>query len=476
MKILPISSYNIQNTPKSRRNTPSQTAKKATYVSNMLYNDLTNKALINFNGYFGDKQPIKKLYAITSGNNEPKYDNWTNNHIYEYGYKKWINAAPNEVLKRTPAETIDTIMNLTGNRQIPERIETPNIGGKNWGRTANYIEINPRLIAKYENGVISDGLLNTMKLMTLLPPSSERAANCIILSQLYPSLYGDGTTNDETLYHVDLHRGISKNLTARGLDHKMGDDEQVKAFNDLAHLLGFKTGIRMPLSEGQLRIKGKDFSWLRNEQAYIDACAWAIDLGFDSIYLDSGKHVVNINGYCGIGAIPNAQQMSYILRKIKEYSGRSDLSFIGEKCSESSIYSAIGFNAGTDWSNANHIENVKYDSRKQASSETYAAGPDVSNDNDNGEMTFDERLNRLNSCLFGYDNPKDKLPAFMQINDILPLSPYINTHQVMEHAIQMDGSEAWTECERHLDGVFRTDENARKYTQEVYKTFSKSLY
>ena len=46
----------------------------------------------------------------------------------------------------------------------------------------------------------------------------------------------------------------------------------------------------------------------------------------------------------------------------------------------------------------------------------------------------------------------------------------------MEHAIQMDGSEAWTECERHLDGVFRTDENARKYTQEVYKTFSKSLY
>ena len=428
-----------------------------------------------FTGYYGDNQPVKKLYWITSRNNIPKHDNWCKNHIYECGYKKWINAYPDEVLKRTPNETIDTIMTLTGKKRIPDYIPSPYINGDNWGRSANYIEINPRLIAKYENGRVSDGLLNTMKIMTMIPPSSDNAANCIILSQLYPSFYGDGTTHDETLYHVDLHKGISKNLTARGLDYKMGDDEQVKAFNDLAHLLGFKTGIRMPLSSGQLRIKGRNFSWQKDEKAYIDACVWAIELGFDAIYFDSAKHIIDMEGYCGIGDVPNKEQMAYILYKIREQTGRHDLSFIGEKCSDNPIYQHMGFTAGTHWGDSINIEHVKHESRKQAYSRNYAAGPEVSNDNDYGEKSFEERLVRLNSCLFGYDNPKDKLPAFMQINDILPLSPYINTHQVMEHTIQLNGSDAWTECERHLDGVFRCDNDARSYTQRVYNIFSNAI-
>lgn len=477
MKILPITSYNNKNIYRNQNiTTPNKQNTKQSAVMSLPYTLARYNAFINFGGYFGDKKPIQKLYNITSGNSDIQHDVWTDNHLYEYGYKKWINAAPNEVLKRTPSETINSILTLTENDKIPNYIPTPNIGGNNWGRHANYIEINPRLIGKYENGVVSDGLLNTMKLMTMIPPSSENFANCIILSQLYPSFYGDGTTHDETLYHIDLHRGISKNLTARGLDNKMGDDEQVKAFNDLAHLLGFKTGIRMPISEGQIKIKGKDFSWPRDEKAYIDACTWAIDLGFDAIYFDSAKHVLDMDGYCGIGAVPNAQQMAYVLRKIKEQSGRSDLSFIGEKCSDSINYRMMGFNAGTHWGNPNDIEYIKYECRKQENSDNYAAGPEVSNDNDYGEYTFEERLNRMNSCLCGYDNPKDKLPSFMQINDILPLSPYINTHQVMEHTVQMDGSDAWTECERHWDGVFRTDENARNYTQNVYKEFSKALY
>ena len=430
----------------------------------------------NFKGYYGDTQPVKKLYWITSHNNIPQHDFWTDNHIYEYGYKKWINAYPNEVLKRTPAETINSIMTLCGKSRIPDYISTPNIRGDNWGRYANYIEINPRLIAKYENGKISDGLLNTMKLMTIIPPSSKNAANCIILSQLYPSFHGDGTTNDETLYHVNLHQGISKNLTARGLDYKMGDDEQVKAFNDLAHLLGFKTGIRMPISEGQINIKGHRFSWDKDEKSYIDACIWAIELGFDAIYFDSAKHIVDMNGYCGIGKVPNKAQMAYILYKIREQTGRHDIAFIGEKCSDNPVYAQMGFTAGTDWGYADDIEHVKHEARKQINSYNYAAGPEVSNDNDLGKNSLEKRLNRVNSCLFGYDNPKNKLPAFMQINHILPLASYINTHQVMEHAVEVKGSDAWTECERHLDGIFRIDNTAREYTQRIYQIFSHSLY
>ncbi len=427
---------------------------------------------MNFTGYYGDKQPVKKLYWITDHKTIPEHDDWTDRHIYQCGYKKWINASPEEVLKRTPAETINSIMTLAGKQRIPGYIPTPDIHGDNWGRYANYIEINPRLIAKYENGKVSDGLLSTMKILTLLPASKDLVPNCIILSQLYPSFYGDGTTHDETLYHINLHSGISKNLTARGLDYKMGDDEQVKAFNDLAHLLGFKTGIRMPLSSGQLNVKGNAFSWKKHEKAFIDACVWAIELGFDSIYFDSAKHIIDINGYCGIGDLPNKEQMAYILHKIREQTGRNDLSFIGEKCSDNPVYQQMGFTAGTHWGDSINIEHVKHEARKQAHSYNYAAGPEVSNDNDYGEKTLEERLIRLNSCLFGYESPNDKLPSFMQINDILPLSPYINTHQMMEHTIQMNGSDAWTECERHWDGIFRNDNDARNYTRQVYQIFS----
>lgn len=475
MKILPISQYQNSKSQKTQASKP--------IIANSYSGNSYNKSVyaprnlsIAFNGYFGDRQPVAKLYRLTGGEQTPEHDNWTDEHIYEKGYKKWVNALPNETLKRTPTEIIDSIMTLTGQTQFPKYVSTPNIGGDTWGRRANYIEINPRLIAKYDNGVVSDGLLNTMKLLTLIPPSSENFANCIILSQLYPSFYGDGTTHDETLYHINLHNGISKNLTARGLDYKMGDDEQVKAFNDLAHLMGFKTGIRMPISEGQLKVRGRNFSWQRDEQAYIDSCAWAIELGFDAIYFDSAKHVVDMNGYCGIGQVPNTGQMAYILNKIKEQTGRTDLSFIGEKCGDNPAFKTMGFTAGTEWGNPDDIEYIKYECRKQIGSETYAAGPDVSNDNDYGTKSFETRLKRIHSCLFGYDNPKDKLPSFMQINDILPLSPYINTHKVMEQTVQMNGSDAWTECERHLDGVFRLDENARNYTENAYRIFGDALY
>lgn len=437
---------------------------------------IQNRALINFKGYYGDNQPVKKLYWLLSGQNIPKQDDWTNNHIWEYGSKRWINAYPDELLKRSPADTINSIMTLTGKKQIPSYIPSPDIRGDKWGRYANYIEINPRLIAKYENGTVSDGLLQTMKLMTAIPPSNNNAPNCLILSQLYPSFYADGTTQNDPLYHVDLHTGISKNLTARGLDNKMGDDEQVKAFNDLAHLMGFKTGFRMPISDGQLRVKGEPFSWNKHEKAYIDACVWAIELGFDSIYFDSAKHIIDMEGYCGVGNVPNKAQMAYILAKIREQTGRTDLSFIGEKCKPDAQYQQMGLTAGTHWGDADNIGNIKWESQRQAEYPDFAAGPEVSNDNDYGELSFETRLRRIDSCLFGYENSANKLPSFMQINDILPLSPYINTHQVMMNTIQMENSPAWTECERHWDEVFRTDNTAREYTHNVYKKFSHAMY
>ncbi len=467
MQIMPIKMFNqYKPVPQSKKTVTSRNPYATTLQ--------TNRAFINFSGYYGDTQPIKKLYWLVSGKNVPDHDNWTDNHIWEYCNKRWINAYPAELLKRTPTETINSIMTLTGKRNIPSYIPSPNIRGNNWGRYANYIEINPRLIAKYENGRISDGLLQTMKIMTAIPPSSYTSSNCLILSQLYPSFNNDGTYNDETLYQTNLHVGISKNLTARNLDYKMGDDEQVKAFNDLAHLLGFKTGFRMPISSGQLRVKGEDFSWAKHEKSFIDACVWAAELGFDSIYFDSAKHIVNMDCYCGVGDVPNKAQMTYILRRIREQTGRNDLSFIGEKCDLNPEYAQIGFNAGTDWSNPHFKDSVSWESDKQVYNYNYATGPEVSNDNDYGEKTFESRLERMDGCLF--QNPTKRIPTYMQLNDILPLSPYTNTHEAMMHVVKLNASDAWTECERHWDGILRNDNDARNYTRNVYKKFGEAMY
>ena len=427
-----------------------------------------------FKGYYGDIQPVKKLFYIVSGKNHVYEDAWTHNHLYKVGTKKWVNAHPIELMKRTAEQAIQSICTLIKPDNqlpgIPPYIPTANFGDK-WGRRANYIEINPRTIAKYDGNTITDGLLQTIKLLPAIPTSPNSFANCIILSQLYPSLYGDGTKNASSLYCTDLHTGISPTLTCSGLNGKMGADEQVKAFNDLAHLLGFKTGFRMSMPSEQLRHKGEPFSWYHHEKAYIDACVWGIELGFDAIYFDSAKHIYDMNGYCGCGSLPNKEQMAYILYEIRNKTKRNDLAFIGEKCDNRQVFKEMGFTAGTDWSKADDINSVKWESRNQKWCSEYASGPEVSNDNDYNYYSFEQRLNRINSCLFGYDNVGEKLPSYMQLHDILPLSPYVNTHELMMGVRQMSGSNAWTECERHWDGIFNSSPEANNYRNNVYHIF-----
>ena len=437
---------------------------------------MLNRSLVSFKGYYGDPQPLKKLFWISTGRNDVYEDNWTKDHLYQIKKKKWVNAHPAELLKHTPEQTIQSLCTLIkpDNQYpgIPPYIPSPNFGDK-WGRRANYIEINPRVIAKYDNNSnrLTDGLLNTMKLMRAIPTSPNSFANCIVLSQLYPCIYGDGYDDAASLYCANLHTGISQTLTADGLYAKMGADEQVKAFNDMAHLLGFKTAFRIPLSAGQLRIQGREFNWYDHEKAFIDACVWGIELGFDAIYFDSAKHITDRNGYSGVGDLPNKNQMGYILYKIREQTGRSDLAFVGEKCDNRYDYKEMGFTAGTDWGKADDFNSVRWESEQQSWSGEYAGGPEVSNDNDDGGIFYPQRLNRINSCLFGYRNIGEKLPSFMQMHDIFPLSPYSNTHEVMMHAKQMSGSDAWTKCERHYDGAFNTSPAANDYRNNVYHIF-----
>lgn len=437
---------------------------------------LNKSSLIAFKGYYGDSQPLKKLFWNCTNRNDVYEDDWAKSRIYDVNGKKWLNARPRELLRLSPERTIQSLCTIIKpNDQypgIPPYIPTPNFGDK-WGRHANYIEINPRTIAKYDNGRVTEGLLSTMKIMLAIPTSPNSFANCIMLSQLYPTINGDGSTDSDSLYCTNLHSGISQTLTCDGLYGKMGADEQVKAFNDMAHLLGFKTGFRIPLSSNQLKVNGNQFNWYEHEKAFIDACVWGIELGFDSIYFDSGKHVVDMNGYMGNGSVPNKDQMAYITHQIRQKTGRCDIAFIGEKADDRIDFKYVGYTAGTDWGRADDFESVRWEAKKQKWSRDYAAGPEVSNDNDYGSSRYEQwqRLNRLNSCLFGFDYKEDKLPTYMQLTDIFPLSPYTNTHEQMMYAKEMPGSDAWTECERHWDGVFDSHPDAYWYTDKIYHSF-----
>ena len=437
-----------------------------------------NKASISFKGYYGDQQPAKKLFWILTGRNEIYKDNETEHNMYRTSCgKNWVTTNPEDLLKRSPEQAIQSICTLNDHYEIPSYILSPNYGDK-WGRRANYIEINPRTIALTQGDEKQEGLLNMIKLLPAIPPSSKSYANCVILSQLYPTKGGnDNKIGNRSLYTVDLHSGISPNLTSRNLargNQRMGDDEQVKAFNDLAHIRGLKTGIRMPLSEGQMTVQGRPFSWDRDEKAFIDACCWAVELGFDSIFFDSAKHVgdYDMGNYCGEGRIPNYQQMQYITRQIREKTGRNDISIIGEKCTDDSRFNDLGYTAGNDWSKADDFNSVMHEFKKQRWNDEYAAGPVISDDNDCGGLDLGTRLNRIKNAFNGYEDISFRLPTYMQMADLFPLSPYTNTHEQM---MKSENRTTYGDIESSYNNIFNTSQEARDYRMAVYNEFANSI-
>ena len=482
MKINKCNIQNIQNTnitnnkPKKELNQQNARSYNESGLNNIA---AYNKANITFKGYYGDQQPAKKLFWILTGRNNICKDDETDYHTYHtLSGKKWVTINPEDLLKRSPEQAIQSICTLNNYYDIPSYILSPNYGDK-WGRRANYIEINPRTVALSQGNEKQEGLLNIIKLLPAIPPSSKSYANCIVLSQLYPTMgnYDDNKTGDRSLYTVDLHSGISKNLTSRNLSRgreRMGDDEQVKAFNDLAHIRGLKTGIRMPLSEGQMTVKGRPFNWDKDEKAFIDACCWAVELGFDSIFFDSAKHVgdYDMGNYCGHGRIPNYKQMQYITNQIRSKTGRNDISLVGEKCNDDTRFNDLGLTAGNDWGRADDFNSVMHEFKKQRWNDEYAAGPIISDDNDCGELNFEIRLNRIKNAFNAYEDISYRLPTYMQMADIFPLSPYTNTHEQM---MKSENRSGYGDIESSYNNIFNTSQAAFDYRMNVYKEFANSI-
>lgn len=426
-----------------------------------------------------------KLLKILGENINLKPDKWSIKHQYVSGKKKWIaNIVPSELLERTVKQAVESLVTLCECdeffKTFPDDIQTPNYGDK-WGVRANYIEINNRAIAEMHDNLTKNGILSSIKILPAIPPSAKSWANCIILSQIFPNIYGDGynkAPNEEnSIYGIRINTGYSKNIIDFDIADKITPEEQFMAFNDLAHFHGLKTGFRTVISADQIKVASPDkdditFDWNNpnHQELFINEHVKLMKLGFESIFIDSAKHIggYDMENYTGVGALPSYEQMQYILYEIRARSGKTTLSFVGEKSTgDLERYEKLGLTSGTAFLEPDNYDEVKHWSEKLKYEQEYTPGIEVSNDNDTGGRSYEARLNRINNSLFGYEYPSDKLPSFMQMEDLFPLRYDTNTHQLMmsNPSYSTDGTP-----QSHWENLF-TKDDGKDYNRKVADLF-----
>lgn len=403
--------------------------------------------------------------------------------------KRWLsNIVPADLLKLSVKEAVEIIVTLSEGgvfyNKFPDYIETPNYGDK-WGRLANYIEINDRAIATMDNGCTCKGILSCIKLLPAIPPSAKSWANCIILSQIWQNIYGDayekGPFEENSIYALRLNTSYSDNIIDYSIADKISPEEQLKAFVDLAHFRGIKAGFRHVISADQMKIarpyqEDESFDWGNSEhlEIYINECVKLMNLGFECMFIDSAKHIggYDMENYTGVGALPEYHQMQYILNEIRSRTGKTNISFVGEKSSDDfERYRLMGLNAGTDFITGDNFDAVRDLSERLKYNRDYAPGVEVTNDNNEGGLSYEQKLNRINSVLFGFNLPSDKLPSFMQMNDLFPLRHDTTTHHIMmtNPSYSTDGSPL-----SHWENLFAKDDG-KFYNKRVGELFAYAL-
>ncbi len=402
--------------------------------------------------------------------------------------KRWLaNIVPADLLKLSLKDAVNIIVTLSESgyfyQNFPDYIESPNYG-HNWGRLANYIELNNRAIAYMDYGCTCRGIESLIKMLPAIPPSGKSWANCIIVSQIWQNIFGDayekGPTEENSIYGIRLNTTYSDNLINYSVIDKISPEEQIKAFNALAHFRGIKTGFRHVISADQIKIGTPTgdigFSWNNHEhqELYIEECVRLMNLGFECMFIDSAKHIggYDMANYTGVGALPEYGQMQHILHEIRRRSGNPAISFVGEKSSSDfERYRFMGLNAGTDYINGDDFYAVRELSEQVKYNRTYAPGVEVTNDNNEGGMSYEQRLNRINTALFGFYLASDKLPSFMQMGDLFPLRYDTNTHHLMmtNPSYSTDGTAL-----SHWENLFAKDDG-RHYNFKAGELFAHAL-
>lgn len=439
------------------------------------------------------KNCVNKLLSALDQNVHLTYDEFSNYiafHAIGLAYsKRWLgNIVPADVLKLSVKDAVNIIMTLSEGgifyNKFPDSIKTPNYGD-NWGRLANYIEINNRAIATMSGGCTCSGILSCIKLLCAIPPSAKSWANCIILSQVWQNIFGDayekGPFEENSIYGIRLNTSYSDNIIDYSIVDKISAEEQLKAFVDLAHFRGIKVGFRHVISADQIKIDYPNkndivFDWKNPEhqEIYINECVKLMKLGFECMFIDSAKHIggYDMPNYTGVGALPEYNQIQYILHEIRRRSGKTDISFVGEKSSDDfERYRRMGLNAGTDFITGDNFHAVQDLSRRLKYMREYAPGVEITNDNYEGGLSYEQKLNRINTALFGFDIASDKLPSFMQMDDLFPLRYDTSTHHLMmtNPSYSTDGTAL-----SHWKNLFAKDDG-RNYNKRVGELFAWAL-
>ena len=436
--------------------------------------------------------PVNKLLLALGENTRLEINDWAKNASYhglgEAFNKKWMaDITPVALLRLSVKDAVNIIATLSEGgifyENFPPHIETPNYGDK-WGRLANYIEINDRAIATMDGGCTCKGILSCIKLLAAIPPSAKSWANCVILSQIWQNIYGDayekGPFEENSIYGLRLNTTYSDNIIDYSITDKISPEEQLKAFVDLAHFRGIKVGFRQVISADQMKVAYPDheetFNWCNPEhvEIYINENVKLMNLGFECMFIDSAKHIGGYDcaNYTGVGDLPEYPQMQYILNEIRARSGKTDISFVGEKSSDDfERYRLMGLTAGTDFITGDDFYAVRQLSERLKYFRDYAPGVEVSNDNNEGGMSYEQRLNRINTALFAFYLASDKLPSFMQMNDLFPLRYDTNTHHLMmtNPSYSIDGTAA-----SHWENLFAKDDG-RYYNHRVGELFAHAL-
>lgn len=432
---------------------------------------------------------VDKLLLAINETPIMRRNSWVDNYIFRSAQKKWVaNIVPSQLLVKNVKECIEIIDTLSEDgifyETFPDDIKTPDYGDK-WGIRANYIEINNRAIAEMHGSATKNGIMSTIKILPAIPPSAKSWANCVILSQIFPNIYGDGINkppNEEnSIYGIKLNAEYSKNIINYDIAGKISPIEQFSAFNTIANFHGLKTGFRTVISADQIKVVQDDgsditFKWTNPEhvELFIEEHTKLINSGFEAIFIDSAKHIggYDMGNYTGVGALPEYSQMQYIIHEIRLRSGNTHLSFVGEKSTGDYIrYENLGLSTGTGFIPPDNFNHVKEESINFKYFYNYSPGIEVSNDNDTGGRSYEERLNRINNSLFAYEYPSDKLASFMQTEDIFPLRYDTNTHHLMmsNPSFSTDGTP-----ESHWDNLFAKDDG-REYNKKVAELFIHAL-
>lgn len=431
---------------------------------------------------------VNKLLSALYGNTKLMPDEYTKEHQYVSGMRKWIaHTVPADLLKRSVKQAMESLVTMSQDgifyEEFPDT-ETPDYGDK-WGVIGNYTEINNRAIAEMHGERCKNGLMSSIKLLPAIPPSAKSWANCVILSQIFPNIYGDGYNKpaevENSVYGIKLNGGYSQNLINFDIVDKISPSEQFAAFNEAAHFHGLKTGFRTVISADQIKVVNRDgsdvsFDWNNPEhfELFLNEHIKLINIGFEAIFIDSAKHIggYDMQNYSGVGALPSYEQMQYLIHEIRYRTGNTHLSFIGEKSTDDfARYENLGFSTGTGFIEPDDYNTVKHKSIDYKYSGNYSPGVEVSNDNDTGGRSYEERLRRIHNALFAYEYPSDKLASFMQMEDLFPLRYDTNTHHLMmsNPSYSQDGTK-----ESHWENLFAKDDG-REYNGKVAELFVHSI-